>query len=59
MFYEGTAKQLMDALPSEKRPMWRPRTRWWNCAEDLARLVLGFTLEKLLLAAKDSNAWRL
>ena len=59
MSYEGTAKQLMDALASEKRPMWRPRTRWWNCAENLARLVLGITRAKLLLVAKDSNAWRL
>ena len=59
MSHEGTAKQLTDALPSGKRPMWRPRTRWWNCAEDLAWLHLGITLAKLLLVAKDLNAWRL
>ena len=37
-YHARTAKQLMDALPSGKRPKGRPRTRWlktWH-AQDLA-----------------------
>ena len=35
MSHERKAKQLMNALPSGKRPRGRPRTRWWNYVEDL------------------------
>ena len=35
MFHERTAKQLMDALSSSKRPGGRPQTRWRNYVEDL------------------------
>ena len=36
MSHEQTAKQLMDALPSGKRPRGRPTTLWRNYIEDLA-----------------------
>ena len=58
MSYKRTAKQLMDALPSGKRPRWRPKTRWWDYAEDLAWLHLGIPPAKLPLVAGDRSPWR-
>ena len=40
MSYDRTAKQLMDALSSDKRPRGRPSTHWQNYIEDQARLSL-------------------
>ena len=36
MSHEQTAKHLMKAISSGKRPRGRPKTRWRNYAEDLA-----------------------
>ena len=47
MSHERSAKQLMDALPSSKRPRERPRTRWQNYVEDLAWSRLGIPRKKL------------
>ena len=58
MSHERTAKQLMDALPSGKRPRGRPIIRWRNYVKDLAWLRLGIPPEKLPLVAGDWNAWR-
>ena len=55
---EQTAKQLMDALPSDKRPKGQPRTRWRNYVEDLAWLRLEISPTKLPLVAGYRNAWR-
>ena len=55
---ERTAKQLMDALPSGKRPRGRPKTRWRNYVEDLAWSRVEIPPAELLLVAKDRNAWR-
>ena len=56
--HKGTPKQLMDALPSAKKPGGRPRTRWRNYVEDLAWSPLGIPPAKLPLVAGDRNAWR-
>ena len=64
--HELTAKQLMDALSSGKKPRGQPRTRWRNYAEDLAGSRLdtlpGSRLEtlpeELPLVAKDRDVWR-
>ena len=53
----GTAKQLMDALPSSKRPRGRSRTCWRNYVEDLAWSRLGIPPIKLPLVAGDRDAW--
>ena len=49
MSHEQTAKQLMDALPSDKRPRVPPRTCRRNYVEDLAWSRLGILLEELPL----------
>ena len=54
MSHEKTAKQLMDPLPSGKRPKRRPRTRWPYYVKDLAWSCLGIPQ----LAAGDSDARR-
>ena len=58
MSHERTAKQLMDALPSGKRPRGRPRTRWQNYVEDLAWSRLGIPPAKLPLIEGGWDAWR-
>ena len=58
MSHERTANQLMDALPSGKRPRGRPRTDWRNCVEDLAWSRLGIPPTKLPLVAGHRDAWR-
>ena len=58
MSQERTAKQLMDAFPSGKRPSGRPRTRWRNYVEDLAWFRLGIPPTELPLVAEDWDAWR-
>ena len=58
MFHEQTTKQLMDALPSGKRRRGRPKTRWRNYVEDLARLRLGIPPAELPQVAGDRDAWR-
>ena len=58
MFYEQTAKQPMDALPSGKRPKGRPKTRWRNYVEDLIWSRLGIPPAKLPLVAGDQKVWR-
>ena len=58
MSHERTAKQLMDALPSGKRPGGRPRTRWRNYVEGLTWSRLGIPPAKLPLVARDRDAWR-
>ena len=58
MFHKRTTKQLMDALPSGKRPRWRPKTRCQIYAEDLAWSRLGIPPTELPLVAGDWNAWR-
>ena len=58
MSHERTAKQLIDALPSSKRPRGRPRTRWRNNVEDRAWSRLRISPAKLPLVAGDRNAWR-
>ena len=55
--HERTAKQLMDALPSGKRPRGRPRNRWRNYVEDLVWSRLGIPPVKLPLVAGDWDAW--
>ena len=54
--HKQTVKQLMDALPSGKRPRGRPKTRWRNYAEDLAWSRLGIPQAELPLAAGDRDA---
>ena len=58
MSHERTAKQLMDALPSGKRLIGQPRTRWRNYIEDLEWPHLGIPPAKLPLVAGDQDAWR-
>ena len=58
MSHEQTAKQLMDAIPSCKRPQVQPRTCWQNYVEDLAWSCLGIPPAELLLIAGDQDAWR-
>ena len=58
MSHERTVKQLMDALPSGKRPIGRPRTLWRNYVEDLVWSRLGILPVKLPLAAGDRDTWR-
>ena len=58
MSHERTAKQLMNALPSGKKPRGRLRTRWRNYVEDLAWSRLGIPPAELPLAAGDRDAWR-
>ena len=58
MSHEQTAKQLMGALPSDKRPRGQTRTHWQNYVEDLAWSRLGIPPVKLLLVAGDQDAWR-
>ena len=58
MSHERTAKQLMDALLSGKRPRRRARTRWRNYVEDLAWSRLGISPAELPLVAGDRNAWK-
>ena len=50
--------ELMDAVPSGKRPRGQPRTRWRNYVEDLAWSRLGIPPAKLPLVAEDRDAWR-
>ena len=56
--HDQTAKQLMDAPPSDKRHRGRPRIRWQNYVEDLAWSHLGIPPAKLPLVAGDWDAWR-
>ena len=56
MSHNRTAKQLMDALPSGKRPRRRPITRWRNYIEDLPNHVLRIPSAKLPLVARDRDA---
>ena len=42
MSHERTAKQLMDTLPSSKRPREQPRTLWRYYVEELAWSRLEF-----------------
>ena len=58
MSHKQTKKQLMDALPSGKRPGGQPRTRWQNYVEDLAWSHLEIPPVKLLLVARDRDPWR-
>ena len=58
MSHKRTAKQLMDALPSGKRPRWWPRTRWRNYVKDLAWSCLGIPPTELPLVAGDWDVWR-
>ena len=58
MFHKRKAKQLIDALPSSKKPRGRPSTRWWNYVKDLAWSRLGIPPAKLALVEGDRNAWR-
>ena len=58
MIRQRTAKQLMNALPSGKRPRGRPRTRWRNYVKDLAWSRLEIPPAELLLVSKDRDAWR-
>ena len=58
MSHERTAKQLKNALPSDKRPRERPRTRWRNYVENLAWSRLENPPAKLPLVAGDRDAWR-
>ena len=57
MSNERREKQLMDALPSSKRPRGRPLTRWRNYVEDLAWSRLEISPAKLPLVAGDRDAW--
>ena len=57
MSHEQTAKQLMDAFPSGKRPIVQPRTRWQNYVEDLALSRCGIPPAKLMLVAGERDAW--
>ena len=57
MSHEQTAKQLMDAFPSGKRPIGQPRTRWRNYVEDLALSRCGIPPAKLMLVAGERDAW--
>ena len=56
--HEHTAKQLMNALPSGKRPRGQPRTQWRNYVKDLAWSRLGIPPAKLPLVAGDQDAWK-
>ena len=59
MSHEQTAKQLIDALSSGKRPREQRRTCWQNYVEDLAWSHLGtLGTVKLPLVAEDQDAWR-
>ena len=51
-------QKLIDARPNGKRPRGRPRTRWRNYVEDLARSRLEIPPAKLPLVAGDRDAWR-
>ena len=59
MSQEQTAKHLIDALPSGKRPRGRPRTCWRNYVEDLTWSRLGIPPAKLPLVAGDRDVWRI
>ena len=52
MIHDRTAKQLMDALPSDKRPRGRLRTGWRNYVKELAWSRLGIPPAKLPLVAR-------
>ena len=56
MSYELTAKQLMDALSSGKKPRERPRIRWRDYAEDLVCSRLAILPVELSLVARDWDA---
>ena len=58
MFHEQTAKQLMDILPSGKRPRGQPRTCWQNYAEYLAWSRLEILPVSLLQVAGGWDAWK-
>ena len=58
MSYGRTAKQLMDALSSGKRPKRRPEPRWWNYVEDLAWSCFRIPAAKLPLVAGDRDPWK-
>ena len=58
MSHKQTAKPLMNALTSIKRPRGQPRTCWQNYIEDLAWSRLGIPPAKLPLVARDRDAWR-
>ena len=58
MPHERIAKQIMNALPSGKRPRGRPRNRWRNYVEDLTWSRLEIPPVKLLLTAGDRDVWR-
>ena len=56
MSHERKAKQLKDALPSGKRPRWRPRTGWRNYVENLAWSRLGIPPAELPLVTAGRDA---
>ena len=58
MSHKQTAKQLMNALTSVKRPRGQPRTYWQNYVKDLAWSHLRILPAKLPLVAGDWDAWR-
>ena len=51
MSYKQTAKQLIDTLPSGKKPRRQLRTRWRNYVEDLAWSRFGVSLTELPIVA--------
>ena len=55
--HEQSAIQLMNVLPSGKRLRGQPRTRRQNYVEDLAWSRFGIPPAKLLLVARDRDAW--
>ena len=58
MSYKQTTKQPMVVCASGKRSRGRPRTCWWNCAEDLAWSCLAIPLAELLIVVKDQDVCR-
>ena len=56
MSHEQTAKQIIDALPSGKRPRGRPRTCWQNWVEDQAWWRLKIPPTQLALVAGNRDA---
>ena len=51
-------RRALNAIPSGKRPLGRPRMRWLDQVQKLAWLRLGIAPDELELVAEDRVAWR-